>query len=355
MRTPSPENRSPSPLVIPIFIAHQGCPHRCLFCNQNPITGTDSPADAPSPAAVTEEIARWLHRSPARGRRVQVAFYGGSFTGLPRARQHELLAAVQPFIRRGEVDGIRLSTRPDYIGPDTPAWLAGFGVETVELGVQSMEQRVLDLSLRGHGVAQAEEAIARLQGAGLQTGAQLMVGLPGETTCGALAGAERLAALQPTFARLYPALVIKGSALETLYRQGRYRPLSLSRAVVLAARITSILERGGIPVIRTGLQPSPELEASVVAGPYHPAMGELVKARVFFKRLRRQLTPYRGEPCLLTIAARDRSLLSGPQRCTLRRLEALGLLRETRVAISAEEVPRGVIRVEGLSQPRALT
>ncbi len=341
-------NRPPSPLVIPIFIAHQGCPHRCLFCNQMPITGSGEQVGSPDAAAVGAEIGTWLGRSPRNGRRVQVAFYGGSFTGLPLARQQELLGAVQPFIRKGEVDGIRLSTRPDYIRAETPAWLLGFGVETVELGVQSMEQAVLDRNLRGHSVAQAEEAMGLLQGAGLETGAQLMVGLPGETTAGALAGARRLASLKPTVARIYPALVIKGSGLETLYQQGRYRPLSLSRAVVLAARISTILERAGVRVIRTGLQPSPELEASLVAGPYHPAMGELVKARGFFKAIRRQLLPYRGRPCRLTIAARDRSLLSGPQQCTLRRLAALGLMAQTSIVVSDAPELRGLVRVEAL-------
>jgi histone acetyltransferase (RNA polymerase elongator complex component) len=335
-------------LVIPIFIAHQGCPHRCLFCNQSPITGTGEQVGGLDPAAVTAEIATWLHRSPRNGRRVQVAFYGGSFTGLPLGRQQELLGAVQPFIRCGEVDGIRLSTRPDYVRPETPAWLLGFGVETVELGVQSMDQGVLDQSLRGHTVQQAEEALVLLARAGLQTGAQLMLGLPGETTAGALAGARRLAALRPTFARLYPALVIKGSGLATLYHQGRYQPLSLSRAVVLAARVAAILAQGGVRVIRTGLQPSAELEASLVAGPYHPAMGELVKARAYFKQLRHQLTPYRGLPCRLTIAARDRSLLSGPKQCTLGRLQALGLMAQTVVTVMDSPELRGTIRVEPL-------
>lgn len=332
------------PLIIPFFIAHEGCPHRCLFCNQHPITGF-----GPEPAHATEqevaaEIETWLRRSPRNGRRVQVAFYGGSFTGLPRERQQQLLGAVQPFIRRGQVDGIRVSTRPDYVHPETPAWLQGFGVETVELGVQSLDQGVLDQSLRGHSVRQAEEAIALLKGAGLLTGAQLMVGLPGESTTSAVAGARRLVALGPHFARLYPALVIRGSGLETLYRQGAYRPLPLLKAIALTARLAAILAQGGVRVIRIGLQPSAALEASLVAGPYHPALGELVKARGFFNEIRRQLTPYRGQASRLTIAARDRSLLSGPRQCTLRRLQALGLLEQTAISLD-DSGRRGEVRV----------
>jgi histone acetyltransferase (RNA polymerase elongator complex component) len=338
---------SQSPLVIPIFIAHEGCPHRCLFCNQRPITGTSEQAANPSTvAAVQAEIGRWLARSARNGRRVQVAFYGGSFTGLPLGRQRQLLCAVQPFIRSGEVNGIRLSTRPDYIDQETPGFLQGFGVETVELGVQSMDQKVLDRNLRGHSVRQVEVALALLKAAGLTAGAQLMVGLPGETTHSAVVGARRLAGLQPDFARLYPALVIRGSGLETLYRQGSYLPLSLPRAIILTARLTAILAERGIRVIRTGLQPSIELEANLVAGPFHPALGELVKARIYFNEVRRKLTPFRGRPCRLIIGARDRSLLSGQKRCSLRRLQGLNLLEQTTVMVTDSPSLRGVIRVE---------
>ena len=345
-----------SPLVIPVFIAHQGCPHRCVFCNQHPITGNSEQATALcSVEAIKAEIRRWLDRSPRRGRRVQVAFYGGSFTGLPRDRQRQLLSVVQPFMASGQVDGIRLSTRPDYITPDTPAFLRDLGVDTVELGVQSMDQQVLDQSRRGHSVGQVAAAMAILQKGGICTGAQLMLGLPGETTLSAVSGARELAGLQPDFARLYPTLVIGGSGLEALYRQGLYRPLSLPRAIALAARLTGILGRRGIRVVRTGLQPSAELEASLVAGPYHPAFGELVKARGFFKEVRRQLSRYQGRPCRLIVAAQDRSLFNGQKKCSLERLKSLHLLEQTTITFSDLPGERGVVRVEGLDQPIALT
>ena len=351
---PKPQ-ASRSPLVIPIFIPHQGCPHRCLFCNQQPITGVTEQAPAGDiREAIASTIELWIKRSPRQGRRVQVAFYGGSFTGLPRGQQHDLLSTVTPFIRRGQVDGIRLSTRPDYVDDDTPAFLLSLGVETVELGVQSMEEAVLKHSQRGHDVDQIASAIAILKEAGLTTGTQLMLGLPGETTASACAGARRLASLRPDFARLYPVLVIRGSGLEGWYRQGRYRPLSLWRAVVLAGRLTLILAQQGIKVVRTGLQPSAELEANLVAGPYHPAFGELVKSRLFFNELRRQLTPYRGQACRLTLAGRDRSLFSGQRRCSEKRLEQLHLLEQTTVFFSDAPGRRGRVEVEG-PQPLALT
>lgn len=333
-----------TPLVIPIFVTHQGCPHRCLFCNQRPITGAPEPACTAE--SVAAEINTWLTRSHRR-RYVQVAFYGGSFTGMEVDVQRQLLSAVQPFIKSGQVDGIRLSTRPDYVSRETPGFLRGYGVQTVELGAQAMDQGVLDRSLRGHSVHQVETAIATLRKAGLRTGVQLMLGLPGETTQSAIAGAKRLAALRPDFARLYPALVIMGSGLEALFHKGHYQPLSLPRAVVLAARMLSILEQGGVPVVRTGLQPSRELEASLVAGPYHPAFGELVKARIFFNEVRRQLTPFRGRPCRLEISAQDRSLFSGQRKVNLARLQALGLLDQATVMFTDMEGKRGGVRVQG--------
>ena len=275
-----------------------------------------------------------------------MAFYGGSFTGLPLDRQRNFLSAVQPFIANGQVDGIRLSTRPDYINQDTPIFLQNFGVETVELGVQSMEQKVLDQSLRGHSVQQVAEAIAILKGAGMNTGAQLMIGLPGETTTNLISGAKRLASLQPDFARLYPVLIIKGSGLEKLYYQGKYLPLSLSQAVILAGRLTAILAERGINVIRTGLQPSAELEANLVAGPYHPAFGELVKSRRFFKEVRRLLYHYQGRSCRLIVAEQDRSLFTGQKKCSLIRLKNLHLLDHATVIFSDFPGQRGTVQVE---------
>lgn len=349
-------NEASPPLVIPIFITHQGCPHRCVFCNQQPITGSPEQDSGGSQAeSVRAEIGSWLGRSPRRGRRVQVAFYGGSFTGLPLDRQRELLSTVQPFMASGQVDGIRLSTRPDYIDHETPDFLRRFGVETVEIGVQSMDQHVLDQSLRGHSVRQVEEAIATLKAAGLTTGAQLMVGLPGETTSSAVRGVRRLAGLKPDFARLYPTIVIRGSGLDSLYARERYRPLSLARAVVLTARLTAILAQNGIRVVRTGLQPSADLEASLVAGPYHPAFGELVKSRIFFNEVRRQLSRYRGRACRLWVAERDRSLFNGQKKCSLLRLEGLRLMEQTTVIYADSAGRRGEVRVEGADQPLALT
>jgi len=321
------------PLIIPVFIAHQGCPHRCVFCDQRAITA--SPARAPAVgAAETEATVRaWLARSRRRGRRVEVAFYGGSFTALDVGRQRELLKAVRPFLERGEVDGVRVSTRPDCIDAPTVRRLRRGGVAVVELGVQSLDDGVLALAGRGHGGEEVERAMEFLAAGGMVIGAQLMLGLPGDTTAKALDGAGRLIALGPDFVRLYPVLVLAGTPLAGLYAEGRYAPLSLPRAVALAARMVESFEMAAVPVIRLGLPPSPELEAALVAGPYHPAFGELVRARVLFRRLRRDLARRQG-PCRVRLTAAETSLLHGRRGCMKNRLARLGLLHRLSAAPS---------------------
>jgi histone acetyltransferase (RNA polymerase elongator complex component) len=277
------------------------------------------------------EIATWLARPRDRRREVQVAFYGGSFTGLPRKRQAELLGTVRPFLARGEVATVRLSTRPDDVDGEIARFLAGAGVRIVELGVQSMSDEVLAASGRGHTVAQVAEGFFHLRAAGLAVGGQLMLGLPGETTRGHLAGLRRLLALRPDFLRLYPALVLQGSRLATLHEAGCYRPLSLGKAVALAARMKAMCDTAGVRVVRMGLQPSPALAREVAAGPYHPAFGELVLSRLLFGKARRELARAGPRPRVLAIAAADESVFRGRGNGGLRRLAALGLLADTRI------------------------
>lgn len=330
--TPSADPVSPSPFVIPFFIAHQGCPHQCVFCNQHVITGSSGRLTA---AQVREEISRWLGWPRDGKRQVQVAFYGGSFTGLARERQEELLGAVGPFLERGEVELIRLSTRPDYVDQAKARFLKEWGVGLVELGIQSFADRVLAQSRRGHTAQQVSEAFAHLRQAGIAVGGQLMVGLPGETTAGLIAGARRLVALKPDLVRIYPTLVLKASPLADLLAAGRYRHLSMPRAIALCARLKEIFDEAAIPVVRMGLQPSASLEQDLLAGPYHPAFGELVLSRLYFRRLRKRLVILQKERGCATIrlnlAAADRSLFAGQQRCSARRLAALGLLDHVEV------------------------
>ena len=321
-----------TPFVIPFFIAHQGCPHQCVFCNQHVITGSSPWLTADM---VKEEISRCLDWPRDSRRQVQVAFYGGSFTGLDRDRQEELLGAVGPFIKGGEVDLIRLSTRPDYIDQSKALFLRERGVGVVELGIQSFDAEVLAQCRRGHSAEQVEQSFAHLRQAGIAVGGQLMVGLPGETTAGLLAGARRLVLLRPDLVRIYPTLVLKASPLADLLAAGHYQPLSMNRAIALCARLKEIFAAAGIPVVRMGLQPSPSLEQDLLAGPYHPAFGEMVLSRLYFNLLRKRLVILQKErgcaKIRLILSAADRSLFSGQKRCSAERLAALGLLDEVQL------------------------
>ncbi len=313
------------PLVIPIFIPHEGCPHCCIFCNQHRISGHAAPPVTAAEVATT--IRTWLDRCrPENREQVQVAFYGGSFSGLPAKRQIELLAAVQPFVDQGQVQDIRLSTRPDYIDRPRLDLLARYRVSIIELGVQSCDDGVLRQAGRGHSRAQIAAAVALIQGYGIRLGIQLMLGLPGDTFRSLRHTVQEVIRLGPEFVRLYPALVLRGSGLEQLYHQGGYRPLSLGRAVVQAAYVKKRFDDQGIQMVRMGLQPTLELEQALIAGPYHPAFGELVAARLMLRQTRQALAAVPAATRVtLVISDRDQSVFRGLGSANMRRLRQLGL------------------------------
>ncbi len=311
-------------LVIPVFIPHEGCPHCCVFCNQHRISGQRRKVTA---GDVHRTIEDWLGYGRGNPATVQVAFFGGSFTGLPRERQEELLGAVQPWLERNLVHSIRLSTRPDYIDTRVTDLLCWYRVGVVELGVQSMDDSVLSCCRRGHLARHTRQAIPLLRRAGLQVGAQLMLGLPGESRQTLRATVDAVIALAPDFVRIYPLLVLAGSELAYRYEQGQYRPLSLEYAVLLAAWMKKRFDAATISVVRMGLQAGPELEEALVAGPYHPAFGELVQSRIMLQKARKLLAgAASGKRYLLRINSRDQSIFRGFRSANLRRLAQLGLL-----------------------------
>lgn len=312
-------------LVIPFFIQHRGCPHRCLFCDQWTIAGRDrGGADSPDQLdRLYRTIDSWLGYRRRR-QVVQLAFFGGSFTCLAEDQRRLLLEAVQPYLRRGQIDSLRVSTRPDCIDDDIVDFLHAYGVGTVELGAQSMDEAVLQRVERGHDGGAIKRAVEVLTRRGCAVGLQLMVGLPGETTASFLAGIRQVIELKPTFVRLYPTLVLAGTGMADLYRRGQWRPLGLARAVALTGRARQLLTAAGITVIRMGLQPSPGLQSRVLAGPYHPAFGELVASRDWYLTTRRLLrTAGPGRTVELTISPRDHSAFVGSGKINLKRLGAL--------------------------------
>lgn len=311
--------------IIPIFIPHEGCPHSCIFCNQNSISG--SSIQRVTPVEVTETIATWLDRYLVKqAHPVQVAFYGGSFTGLEPQRQQELLDAVTPFMDQGRVHQVRLSTRPDYIDQDKLDLLKKFRVDIVELGVQSLDDTVLRYSGRGHSKEDVYTAVDSLKKGSFQVGMQLMLGLPGQTFRSLRQTVRQTILLQPDFVRIYPVLVVKGSGLEKAYQKGVYTPLSLGKAVLQAAYMKKNFDREGIRVIRMGLQPGDSLEHSLLAGPYHPSFGEMVLSRLMLKQTRALLQGQKDAYPALVINSKDMSIFKGIRSVNMYRLSELGML-----------------------------
>ena len=270
--------------ILPIFIPHAGCPHQCVFCNQRTISGQKTAA-LPGAKAQIQRWLQWLGPSKAN----EAAFYGGSFTGLDMDLQKQLLALTDELLEQGIIGSVRLSTRPDYINTKVLSLLREHGVELVELGVQSLDDAVLQKAERGHTVEAVYAAHKLLKEYGFKTGIQLMVGMPGQDFASVQDTAAKVAQLRPDIARIYPLLVIKDTPLAHSYEQGAFVPLSLEEAVEQSAYLYKTLTQAGIKVIRIGLQPDEDLCAAgnIVAGPFHPSMGELVKSRV----LRHHFTP----------------------------------------------------------------
>jgi histone acetyltransferase (RNA polymerase elongator complex component) len=277
------------PFIIPVFIPHAGCPHQCAFCNQRVITGNTG--TVPSAETISAHIQHFLNFKKPHHSPVQIAFYGGNFLGLKANALHRLLVTATQFIENGDVDSLRFSTRPDSITPDHLDIIKNFPVKTVELGVQSMDDRVLMQSLRGHTALDTEAACHALRTYGYEVGMQLMIGLPGDSDTSTMNTARKVTALMPDFVRIYPTLVLKNSLLARWYKQGKYTPLSLESGVSRTIKLYLFFRKTGIPVIRMGLQSSEDLDddTTILAGPYHPAFGHLVHSQIFLDMAKKEL------------------------------------------------------------------
>lgn len=269
--------------IIPIFIPHIGCPYCCVFCNQWRITGR---CGVPDGNAVAQTIKEYV-TSAAEERHWEVAFYGGSFTAIPMALQEELLAPAYEALQQGCIQAIRCSTRPDCIDEEILSRLKRYGLSTVELGVQSMDDAVLARAKRGHTAQDVVTATALLREHGFTVGHQLMPGLPGEDWNSLQDTTAAICRLQPDIARIYPVVVIADTELADMYRKGEYTPLSVHEGVVRAAYMKQAFVETGIQCIRTGLQATEDLDdpAQVLAGAYAPAMGEMVDTRRYCRQL----------------------------------------------------------------------
>lgn len=302
---------------IPVFIPHLGCKNACVFCNQREITGNLKEPAADEVRAIIEEYRTFL-----KDRKAQIAFFGGSFTGLPRDMQTEYLKVAYEFVKDGRVSSIRLSTRPDYIDGEILENLKKYGVSTIELGAQSMCDDVLKASERGHTAEDTRRASEMIKDAGFELGLQMMIGLPHDTREKALFTAHEIVRLGASCARIYPTCVLYNTKLYDMYKGGEYKPLELIEAVEIAKEATLILRRGGVDVIRTGLQETDTLGGSIAAGPYHPAFGEMVQSRIIRDELEEKVIS--ALPAKEISIACTKNMVSktvGQKRCNITYLE----------------------------------
>ncbi len=272
------------PFIIPVFIPHSGCSHQCAFCNQKAITGQEVQQN--SLTMVRKQIDRFLAFPHETHRTVQISFYGGNFLGLPKASIRSLLDEAHVYIEQGKAEGIRFSTRPDTVSSETLRLIREYPIQTVEIGVQSMDDTVLKKARRGHTALDTEMAIRRLAETPYDIGLQMMTGLPGDDEASTRMTARRIADFAPAFVRIYPAVVLKGSPMAAWYSKGSFMPLSLDEAVERVKGLYLFFQEKAIPVIRMGLQASEELnsETTVLAGPYHPAFGHLVLSAIWMDK-----------------------------------------------------------------------
>ena len=288
--------------IIPIFISHRGCPNDCVFCNQKKITAREGDV---TPEDVRSTIDQWL--TTLHGvEKVEVSFYGGSFTGIPMDQQTAFLEIAKDYKDRGLIDMIHLSTRPDYIDCEILDNLKAHSVDVIELGVQSFSDEVLRLSGRGHDAACVYRACDLIKSYGFTLGIQLMIGLPGDSRDTCIQSALETVKIHPAIARIYPTVTIRDTELYRMMERGQYQPLDLSEAVERAKEMYLILEGNGINVIRVGLKASEIMEDQIG---FHPAFRQLMESEIARDSIEAQLAAmsYKGEPLSLLVRANSRS------------------------------------------------
>ena len=271
--------------IIPIFVPHLGCPNDCIFCNQKSISGQKK--------NITKEDAKkiidnYLESIKDNKNEKEIAFFGGSFTGIEEEKQEELLSLAYEYVKAKKVNSIRISTRPDYINKKILKRLKKYKVKTIELGVQSANDYVLEKAQRGHTFEDVKKASKLIRLYGFRLGHQMMVGLPESTQEDEINTAKALIKLKPKMVRIYPVLVVKGTKLAKDYEEGKYTPLTLARAIEICKKLVRMFTDKKIDVIRVGLQNTDEItdpsdkNSEVIAGPYHPAFRQLVESEMWY-------------------------------------------------------------------------
>ena len=333
---------------IPLFVVHMGCPNQCVFCNQRLISGTSSfSADN-----AEEQIERALTTLSGTGRQAEIAFFGGSFTGIERSLMVRLLDTAQKYVEQGYVSGIRMSTRSDYIDADILAILSRYTVSCVELGIQSMSDSVLRITKRGHTAEDTRRACRLLTECGIPFAGQMMIGLPGASPEDELHCAREIARMGAVAYRVYPTLVFRHTELAEMYERGEYHPLSVEEAVDRMSAVMGIMEEKGLTCLRAGLCESDNLHdpAALCAGPNHPAIGELARSALMLRNMEASCEEkvkngvcLKGSLATFTVPAGKASAAAGHKRENILHLCTKYGIKSVKIIEKSEQIGYNVI------------
>ena len=334
--------------IIPIFVPHLGCPNDCVFCNQKSISGQTKQVTKDDVRKIIEEHLKYIKKDS----KVEVAFFGGSFTGIEEEKQEELLSVAYEYIKSKKVDSIRVSTRPDYIDKKILKRLKKYKVKTIELGVQSANDYILKKAGRGHTFEDVKKASKLIRFYGFDLGHQMMVGLPESTTLDEINTAKQLIKLKPKMVRIYPVLVIKNTKLENDFKEGKYKPLTVTQAVEISKELAKLFVKKHIEVIRIGLQPTETItdpsneKSEVVAGPFHPAFRQLVESGMWYDVIVEKIKQLntKVKEVLVTVNPIDVNNVIGQKRANINNLKNL---YDVELIVKADEkIKQGKSKIE---------
>lgn len=308
---------------LSIFIPNAGCKNRCIFCDQRAVSGTEHQPTPKEVESLCDEMLPW----PIEHHDTEIAFFGGSFTAIDRRYMVSLLDAAYRFVREGRAKGIRISTRPDAIDRLSLEILKAYGVTSIELGAQSTDDMVLLDNQRGHTREDIFNAASLIKKHSFSLGLQMMIGMYGEedSESSALKTADDFIEIGPQTVRIYPTLVLRRTKLEHLYHIKAYKPVSLEQATDITGKLLLIFDKNNIKVIRAGLHSDGILQDNIVAGPYHPAFGELAMTRAYRSLLEQEFNRVKGGGFQITVASGKKSQAIGQNRSNVKFFNARGL------------------------------
>lgn len=307
---------------VALFVPDEGCPHRCSFCNQKTISGSVKKLQKEDIIAAVS-VALSGNKDTSEG---EIAFFGGSFTAIEKDYMVSLLETAKPYIEKGFFKGIRISTRPDCIDENVLTLLKKYNVTSIELGCQSMSDKVLLMNNRGHLSADVIKAASLIKGYGFELGVQMMTGLYGDSDSECIETAKKLIALKPDTARIYPTIVLENTELCRLYKEGKYKPQTLDEAISLCSFLLLMFHKADIPVIRLGLHSGGNVEEGYVAGAYHPAFREKCESEVYYNLAKNLLLQSNAsnEEREITVGSKYVSQMIGQRKENIQRLSKDG-------------------------------